>query len=258
MKRLTIITILVFELLYAQPIVRILYPRVDSTISTPEGPYIYKAQLSQPLNPLDEIVRVEIIASAHDSIYFKGLELYYIYHPPPTGWPCTTYTFCDSIHPCPCKIIVGGLTTNKIDFLRRGWFQSYTLYPCPPCTISSDTILPFYTSTNIHLEGVAPHVWNLYFGLWYIDTLINPILPESTVGSVSMPIVFPISSVCNDSAECSPPKYVRFIWRPSFKLDYFPKNGTTYTNSIPSQIYIDLALEKTTHGHYFFRLDSTS
>jgi len=140
MKRLAII-IIIFELLYAQPIVRILYPRVDSTISTPEGPYIYKAQLSQPLNPLNEIARVEIIDSTHDSIYFKGLELYYIYHPPPTGWPCTIYTFCDSIYPCPCNIIFGNIVvsdnraiiTNQIDFLRRGWFKCYTLYHCPPC-----------------------------------------------------------------------------------------------------------------------------
>jgi len=184
MRWLTIITILIFELLYAQPIVRILYPRVDSTISTPEGPYIYKAQLSQPLNPLDEIARVEIIDSAHDSIYFKGLPITYVYHPIDTSfYPHTTYYFCDTTgdttYLCPCKILIYGYITNHIYLLKSGHFQNYTLYPCPPCTISSDTILPFYTSTNIHLERVAPHAWNLYFGLWYIDTFINPVSPES-------------------------------------------------------------------------------
>jgi len=257
MRWLAIITILIFELSYAQPIVRILYPRVDSTISTPEGPYIYKAQLSQPLNPLDEIARVEIIDSAHDSIYFKGLPITYVYHPIDTSfYPHTTYYFCDTTgdttYLCPCKILIYGYITNHIYLLKSGHFQNYTLYPCPPCTISSDTILPFYTSTNIHLERVAPHAWNLYFGLWYIDTFINPVSPES-VGCR-----FQISSVCNDSDECSSPTYGRFICmcsRPNFELSYFPKNGTTYTSAIPSQIYIDLSLKS---AHHLFPLDSTS
>ena len=52
MKRLAII-ILIFELLYSQPIVRILYPRVDSMIDISGiETYIQKASFSQPLDPL--------------------------------------------------------------------------------------------------------------------------------------------------------------------------------------------------------------
>jgi len=43
--------------------------------------------------------------------------------------------------------------------------------------------------------------------------------------------------------------------RPNFELSYFPKNGTTYTSAIPSQIYIDLSLKS---AHHLFPLDSTS
>jgi len=257
MRWLAIITILIFELLYAQPIVRILYPRVDSMIDISGiETYIQKASLSQPLNPLREIARVEIIDSTSDSIYFKSVEYWYDYID--SSGRHINYRFCwDSLTLCPCKIIISNnrWLPSKLNYIRTGIYQSYSLEPCSTLIIPPDTVLPFYVSKNIHLERISPHVWNLYFGIWYIDSLVPP---KRIDGS------FLLSPICNDSGECTPPErrpYISFglgfilpFSNPTFNFYYNPKPGTTLSDYLPSQIAIDISL---TSGFYF-RLDSTS
>jgi len=262
MRWLAIITILIFELLYSQPIVRILYPRVDSMIDISGiETYIQKASFSQPLDPLREIARVEIIDSTTDSIYFKSIKYRYHYIDPTDSTRFTDYRFCwDSSTLCPCKIIVTNCTLlpNKLSDIRSGINQSYSLEPCSTITIPPDTVLPFYVSKNIHLERISPHVWNLYFGIWHIDTLVSP-KKMSEFG-------YSLSPICNDSGECTPPDehlyYFSFLLpsiNPTFHFYYIPKPGTTFLNYLPSRIAIDISLYSTDNiPYYFFPLDSTS
>jgi len=265
-----LISILTIQLAHSQPIVKALYPYVDSIITISFcSTYIYEARLSQPLNPLEEICRIEIIDSTHDSIYPKPLPVRYDYFIDSVHGPIF-YRFCglDSVEICPFKIIAAisypALLTNNLRLLegsgRRAGFQTFSLYACSTYVTSTGDTLPCYTSSNIHLIRIAPHIWNLYFGLWYIDTIFSPKEPQSW---------FAISSFCNDSNECSewlgcsallPPSSSLWSEKPSFKFSYTPKNGTTFTDALPSGISIDLTLNGNNifGDYYFFRLDSTS
>ena len=266
-----LISILTIQLAQPQPAIRYLYPYIQRTITisyTPSGVresvYISEARLSQPLNPMEELCRIEIIDSTHDSIYFKPLAIVY-YKDTTASYPYRFCGFYDTTEPCPFNIIISNHgfpapLTNNIRLIDSFYMQTYSLYECTTYVTPTGDTLPCYTSSNIHLIRIAPHIWNLFFGIFYIDTIVPPKEPFDEI--------YVISSVCNDSHECTgwlwlynllPPFPTFWPSPPSFKFDFIPKNGTTFTNSLPSQISLDITLNGHFHDRfYFFRLDSTS
>ena len=252
MKRFMLI-IFIFSILSCQPIVYPLYPQDASWLS---GGYTTKNFICQPLNPLEEIVRIRIVDTTSDSIYFKPIPIRYFWSDSAARRYLCSFCDPDSAPECPCSIIVGyefvrGIyLSNRID---ESWELPYSLSPCSLYHYTPSTTLVFNVSNNIHLERVDTHTWDLYFGIWNKNGYF--ILPTDDAT---------FAEICNERDECTEffltAVFLPSVWgrKPSYKLEYYPKSGTTYTNYLPSTIWCDVSMSASWIYNYYLALDSTS
>ncbi|RKZ29487.1 hypothetical protein DRQ27_05905 [bacterium] len=239
MKKLLYV-LAVISIVCAQPRVELLYPKIGS--------------LSQPLNPFDEIARIEIIDSTSDSIYFSTPAFINYWFVDTTVTPprMKFFELCQyDTSMCPCSVVIGysGRTYNIVDLterMREDLGPYYSFCDCKPETISSDTILNFYISNNIDLIHVSPHTWHLKIGLFY----------DRDLGFVLFKHGFQLAGICDDSGYCIDRRSfgAYFFLKSTFHIDtVFPPEGSTF-EILPPSIFIDIACV----GGYFHRLDSTS
>jgi len=252
---------IICSIIYSQPKVTLLYPKdyydaiSEATVISPHLYYFHKPCLSQPLNPYNEIIRFEIEDTISDSIYFKPINCLYTFWDTVTGpWPlCHDYWLCKyDTSFCPCTLVfyINRICppSNTFRFCEPERVAKYYGFnACPPETISPDTILPFYISTNLRLIRISPHIWNLIIGAWYNKDV------GLDIGGTA------ISPICDDLGYCTRyhswgGNYVMMFSKPTFQIDNkHPINGSTY-NILPSAIYLDIACS----DGDFFALDSTS